>query len=210
MGYALQRHLPEGTVVWVYGSALDTALRRNRLVPPDYDVHAARLAEAATDRLSKQLRGLSDVTLRVVSTQPLAPVLRHAAPFPPIPNTLAGAPLTALPASARGSTPAPVPRCVEPLEVACQLEGSGKWPESVAAFLKTKAAMGVQLARALEASYGLEARAAEGGYVDVFSEGFAFRLLLATERDAAMQQAALAQGELAGWKGGRREAALGS
>lgn len=61
----LQRHLPEGTVVVGFGGSLDTALRRNRHVSPDYDVQAARLCEAATERLSKQLRALSDVALRV-------------------------------------------------------------------------------------------------------------------------------------------------
>ncbi|GAB4820593.1 hypothetical protein N2152v2_007639 [Parachlorella kessleri] len=192
--YALQRHLPAGTTVAGFAGALDRALQRSKRVSPDFDVQAARLCEAATDRLSKQLRGLADVTLRVVSTQPLSAVSRHTAVFPPLPHLLAGAPHSALPPSPNPKAPA-VPRCLDPVEIICQLEGSGRWPENVAAFLKMKAALGVQLAQALQASYGLEAQAAEGGYVDVLCEGFAFRLLLATERDAAMQQKALAMAQ---------------
>ncbi len=65
VSYALQRHLPPGTVVTGFAGALDQALRRSRRVSPDYDMQAGRLCEAATDRLSKQLRGLTGVTLRV-------------------------------------------------------------------------------------------------------------------------------------------------
>lgn len=132
---------------------------------------------------------------QVVSTQPLSAVSRHAAVFPPLPHVLAGAPHAALPPQSNPRSPT-LPRCLDSVEIVCQLEGSGKWPENVAAFLKAKAALGVQLAQALQASYGLEAQAAEGGYVDVMAEGFAFRLLLSTERDIAMQQKALAMGEL--------------
>lgn len=49
-----------------------------------------------------------------------------------------------------------------------------------------KAALGCQLAQQLHSTLGVDAAAAEG-WVDVLSEGFAFRLLLVTERDAVMQ-----------------------
>ncbi len=69
---------------------------------------------------SKRLRSLASdsLPLRVVAVQPLAPVLRHAAAFPPLPHLLAGAPHDAL-ASEH------VARCLEPVELLCQLEGSG-------------------------------------------------------------------------------------
>ena len=68
----------------------------------------------------KRLRSLAadSLPLRVVSVQPLAPVLRHAAAFPPLPHLLAGAPHDAL-ASEH------VARCLEPVALLCQLEGSG-------------------------------------------------------------------------------------
>ena len=59
-----------------------------------------------------------------------------------------------------------------------------------------KAALGCQLALLLQQSYGLEAQATEA-HVDVLAGGFAFRLRLVTERDAAMQQKLLAERERA-------------
>jgi uncharacterized protein (DUF2249 family) len=68
---------------------------------------------------SKRLRSLPSDTLplRVVAVQPLAPVLRHAAAFPPLPQLLAGAPADAVRDHAA--------RCLQPVELLCQLEGSG-------------------------------------------------------------------------------------
>lgn len=46
-----------------------------------------------------------------------------------------------------------------------------------------KAALGVQLAQALESSFGLDAQASED-YVDVLTDGFAVRLCLFSNRYA--------------------------
>ena len=46
-----------------------------------------------------------------------------------------------------------------------------------------KAALGVQLAQALETSFGLDAEASED-YVDVLTDGFAMRLFLFSNRSA--------------------------
>lgn len=86
------------------------------------DPHIAPIPNTAPTHppCSKQLRSLASdsLPLRVVAVQPLAPVLRHAAAFPPLPHLLAGAPHDAL-ASEH------VARCLEPVELLCQLEGSG-------------------------------------------------------------------------------------
>lgn len=273
---------------------------------------------------SKRLRSLASdsLPLRVVSVQPLAAVLRHAAAFPPLPHLLAGAPRDALASDH-------VARCLQPVELLCQLEGSGgrlgglvgqpagqpspssaallaapamhcqlapgrvggrehrqgtsaagparlpnhptqcpslhrasagKWPDHPEAFNKMKAAVGCQLAALLHQTLGMDAQVggprraaaleaastardslatltrsqphlsaclpacmchvacwpssllachsprpptahplqASEDYVDVLTDGFAFRLLLATERDAAMQQKALQLSEWAG------------
>ncbi|KAK9853898.1 hypothetical protein WJX84_008605, partial [Apatococcus fuscideae] len=60
-----------------------------------------------------------------------------------------------------------------------------KWPDDPEAYRITKAAMGVQLAEALQSSYGLHTRASRD-CIDVFADGFAFRLLLHSSRDEAM------------------------
>jgi hypothetical protein len=67
---------------------------------------------------------------------------------------------------------------------------AGKWPDNLEAFHNMKAAFGCQLAQQLHQTLGTEASASED-CVDVLTDGFAFRLLLATERDAAMQKKAL-------------------
>lgn len=185
--YALQRHLPSGTRVSRCSGLLDEALNRKYSTGDD-DVAATRLLEAAAARLSKRLRTLDGLPLKIVGTQPLAPVLRHADVFPPQPHLLAGAAHADL--NSDLTTASSIPRCLPAVELLCQLEGSGKWPDGPAAFAKMKAAVGVQIAQLLHSGFGMEVSAAEE-YVDILSDGFAFRLILHTERDIAMQQMAL-------------------
>lgn len=64
------------------------------------------------------------------------------------------------------------------------MHGAGKWADNPEAFRKMKAALGVQLAQALESSFGLDAEASED-YVDVLTDGFAIRLFLFSNRCAA-------------------------
>ena len=68
---------------------------------------------------------------------------------------------------------------------ACPRAPAGRWPDDPAAYAKMKAAMGCQLAGALAASAGFAVSPSEGS-VDVLVDGYAFRLLLYTDRDAAM------------------------
>ena len=77
----------------------------------------SRLLDAAVDRLSKQIRGLTNLTLKITSTQPLSAISRHTAPFYPLPHPLAGG------GGAAGV--GRIPRCLEPAELLLQLEGSG-------------------------------------------------------------------------------------
>jgi U3 small nucleolar RNA-associated protein 22 len=114
--YLLGRHLPPGTTVNGCAGVFDQVLQPQRGVS---DIAAGRAAAAAFDKLSKQLRALSDVALKVVGVQPLSAVTRHTPGFYPQPHPLAGGSLGALQEGGE------VPRCVEPLEVLVQLEGSG-------------------------------------------------------------------------------------
>ena len=58
---------------------------------------------------------------------------------------------------------------------------AGKWPQDAAMYQHTKAALGVQLAEDLAGSYGLHVQPSER-CVDVFVQGFAFRLHLHSAR----------------------------
>lgn len=68
-----------------------------------------------------------------------------------------------------------------------QVEGSGKWPDNEEAAGKLRAALGCQMAQALEAQFGMHARASEG-HVDVHCQGFIVRLQLWSDRDDALAE----------------------
>ena len=63
---------------------------------------------------------------------------------------------------------------------------AGKWPDAPEAFRKTKAALGVQLADELFTGFGLRAEASED-CIDVFADGFVFRLFLSSDRYSSCQ-----------------------
>jgi U3 small nucleolar RNA-associated protein 22 len=72
------------------------------------------------DSLTKQLRALNDLALKVIGVQPLSSVTRHTCCFYPEPHPLAeGSGARAYTAGAR------VPRVVEAIDVMVQLESTG-------------------------------------------------------------------------------------
>lgn len=82
---------------------------------------ASRAADAALDSLGKQLRGLSDLVLKVIGVQPLSAVSRHTCCFYPEAHPLAEG------SGERVYAPGvKVPRVLEPIEIMVQLEGSGE------------------------------------------------------------------------------------
>ena len=173
LNYSLERHA--GVIkVDIPAMSLTAGLARSEISPQEEIINERNCSEGAT-RLGKMLKSLDEVTLGVVNTQPVSDVLRSTSVFPPFMHELAGA----VSHPERSNL---IPRCLKPIEILCQLEGSGKWPDAPAAYQKMKAAVGVQLAHALKSSYGTEAIASEH-CIDVLFEGFAYRLLLFSERD---------------------------
>jgi hypothetical protein len=82
---------------------------------------ASRAADAALDALAKQLRGLSDLALKVIGVTPLSCVSRHTCAFYPQPHPLAEG------SGARAYAPgAKVPRVLEAIDVMVQLESTGE------------------------------------------------------------------------------------
>lgn len=81
---------------------------------------ASRAADAALDSLTKQLRSLNDLALKVIGVQPLSSVTRHTCCFYPEPHPLAEG------SGARAYTlGANVPRVLEAVDVMVQLESTG-------------------------------------------------------------------------------------
>ncbi|GFR51741.1 hypothetical protein Agub_g14187 [Astrephomene gubernaculifera] len=178
------RHLPSGSsLAGAASGCLDWALTC-RTSPPGADLTASRAAEAAAEKLGKQLRALEGLALKVIGVQPLSSVTRGTAPLPPQPHPLAGGSAAGAGAGEAGGSGG-IPRCLDPMEVLVTLESSGRWPDDPVAFRKMKAALGLQLAASLASSYGHHVSASEEA-VDVLLDGFAFRLVLYSGRDEAM------------------------
>lgn len=81
---------------------------------------APRAITGAVRSLTTKLRAAGSLPLRIVSVQPLSAAVRDTAAFPPLPHPLAAA------GPAAGAGTGRMPRCLEPLELAVQLEGSGE------------------------------------------------------------------------------------
>ncbi|ONH96837.1 hypothetical protein PRUPE_7G155300 [Prunus persica] len=129
----------------------------------------------AFEILSKQLRLIEDIPLKVSTVQPLDSAFRFSSVFPPEPHPLANEKGTFL---RLRSLP---PSCIRPLEVMIQLEGSGNWPMDDVAIEKTKSAFLLKIGESLQNNWGMTCTATEDD-VDVFVSGYAFRLKIWHER----------------------------
>lgn len=128
----------------------------------------------ALEVLSKRLRLLDEIPLKISSVQPLDPALSHTSVFPPEPHPLAFEKGVA-------SMPKFATTCIQPIEVMIQLEGSGNWPLDITAIEKTKSAFLLKVGESLQNRWGMFCTATEDA-VDVFTSGYAFRLKILHER----------------------------
>eukprot|EP00850_Spirogloea_muscicola_P014641 SM000106S13989 [mRNA] locus=s106:344809:353218:- [translate_table: standard] len=180
--YVLGRHLDvPPDAVQVAAGQLDWVLQEDG---KDSAASVPALLDAL-DRLSKHLRACPDLPLTIVGVQPISAAFRHTAVFPPQPHPLAvegGAP--------RAPLDRTLPACLDALDIALQLEGSGSWPDSPEAVTKTKTAFCLQIASSLATICSAHCVAAEGA-VDILFGGFAFRLRILCERDPSLLQGRL-------------------
>ncbi|XP_031476888.1 uncharacterized protein LOC116248304 isoform X2 [Nymphaea colorata] len=133
----------------------------------------------AFDVLSKRLRSLEDLPLRISSVQLLDSASRRASVFPPEPHPLAHEKDVRL-----GSRSA-IPTCVQPMEVMIQLEGSGNWPLDSIALEKTKTAFLLKIGESLQKHWRMMCIATKDE-VNVLLSGYAFHLRLLHERDRSL------------------------
>ncbi|KAJ1264901.1 hypothetical protein BS78_08G037300 [Paspalum vaginatum] len=133
----------------------------------------------AFDTLSKQLRILDDVPLKISTVQPLDSAFRHTSVFPPEPHPLAyGKNSQKLPNFAT--------TCIRSLEVMIQLEGSGNWPLDPLAMEKTKSAFLLKIGESLE-DRGMFVSASEDE-VNILTSGYSFLLKIFHERGLVLQK----------------------
>lgn len=133
----------------------------------------------AFEELSKRLRNIKDIPLSVSTVQALDSAFRSTSVFPPEPHPLAKEKVDV----ARLQNI--IPFCIQPLEVMIQLEGSGNWPMDDVSIEKTKSAFLLKIAESLQNNWGMPCTASEED-VDVFSDGYAFRLRIMHERGLNM------------------------
>ncbi|WCJ24913.1 Nucleolar protein 6 [Euphorbia peplus] len=170
--YVLLRHLSlsKTNVVQVVDQ-LDFSL----LVGVEDPISISASLLSAFEVLSKRLRLVESIPLKVSSVQPIDPAFRFTSVFPPKPHPLA---------KESGAVPRLnklISSCVHPLEVMIQLEGSGNWPMDEEAIEKTKSAFLIQIGESLQSSWGMTCNASEDN-VDVFLSGYVFRLKILHER----------------------------
>ncbi|KZC04307.1 Nucleolar protein 6 [Dufourea novaeangliae] len=139
----------------------------------------------AFNSLEKELMNLSDIPLSIHGVQGSSAVFRYTDVFPPIAtinrpdNKLIKESKNSLVLSENATA---APRYIPPLEVCLQLSTSGKWPDDLEAFRKTKGAFHIQIAECLRKQYGLVVNA-NYSYIDVYKEGYVFRVRIAHQKE---------------------------
>ncbi|KAK0168959.1 hypothetical protein PV327_002715 [Microctonus hyperodae] len=141
--------------------------------------------------LEKELTSLTDMPLSITGVQGSSSVFKYTEVFPPLAtvykadkkNTQSTKHCLIL----REDTIEEAPKYAPAIEVTLQLSASGKWPDELEAVRHTKAAFHLQIAQCLRKQYNLKAKA-NAKYIDVFKNGFAFRLIVAHQKEIALMK----------------------
>ncbi|KAK6922708.1 Nrap protein, domain 6, partial [Dillenia turbinata] len=184
--YVLLRHLsiPRENMMHV-ADQLDFSLLLGVADPMSFSTSLL----GAFEVLSKHLRSLNGIPLKISSVQPLDSAFRFTSVFPPEPHPLA---------YENGATPKLqklLSTCIQPLEIMIQLEGSGNWPLDAVALEKTKSAFLLTIGESLQSSWGMTCSASEDNVV-VFLSGYAFRLRILHERGLSLLKKQVANNQL--------------
>ncbi|XP_018401182.1 PREDICTED: nucleolar protein 6 [Cyphomyrmex costatus] len=140
--------------------------------------------------LEKNLMSLNDMPLTINGVQGSSPVFRYAEIFPPLAtvhrkiDNITEENKNCLSLSKNITK---CPTYVHALDVTLQLSTSGKWPEELEAIKKTKAAFHIQIAECLRTQHSLTVQA-NPSYVDVYQNGFVFRLRVAHQKEIALMK----------------------
>eukprot|EP00697_Spironema_sp_BW2_P003687 gnl/Spiro4/14898_TR8029_c0_g1_i1.p1 gnl/Spiro4/14898_TR8029_c0_g1~~gnl/Spiro4/14898_TR8029_c0_g1_i1.p1 ORF type:complete len:1127 (-),score=361.05 gnl/Spiro4/14898_TR8029_c0_g1_i1:130-3333(-) len=173
--HLLQLHHGCGALT-VLGAQLDSILA---LAPDEHEY--TRGVRSAQAKLESRLRGLRDMPLATAALLPISPVLRGTK-GPPPPHAFAR-PSPALPC------PVPSSRTVTPVEMLLQFEGSAAWPDDVDALVHLKAAFYLQIRDGLRKQFDVESIVTLG-FIDIFLDGFVFRLAVVCERELKLLRSA--------------------
>ncbi|XP_063980867.1 nucleolar protein 6 [Diachasmimorpha longicaudata] len=138
--------------------------------------------------LEKELTSLTELPLSITGVQGLSAVFRYADVFPPLATaykvdakTTQGKNCLLLKESYLEEAPASAPA----MEGVIQLCASGKWPDELEAIRMTKAAFHIQIAECVRKTFNLQAKG-NRDHVDIFKDGFVFRLRVAHQKEIAL------------------------
>ena len=185
--HALSQHLgglaEVGTSITVAatdGRELDPVLYRNR--------RSERQWKCAMDtfgKLAKRIRGCrgdggaSGLPLAVTRVVATSARLRRCSALPPRPHPLVGG-------CEEGRERAEPSLSCRPMGVVLEFESSGSWPsDDMMALRAIKCAMLLRLSETLSQRYGLYSSPTKN-FLDVFFEGYAFRLTIAHSRELSL------------------------
>ncbi|GAB9470483.1 Nucleolar protein 6 [Globisporangium polare] len=127
---------------------------------------------------AKTLRDLDSLPLKVLDVIPVHPGFRNTSLFPVQPHPFAfskGEAMTAAPMSH-------VNTVLEPLTLHLKFERSSSWPNDRAALIHAKTGFYVQIAHELETHKKIRCEVARD-CIDVFVSGYAFRLIIHSEKE---------------------------
>jgi U3 small nucleolar RNA-associated protein 22 len=192
--HLLSHHLGlPSTNVHFFASAYDAILAeasqvRNALYSADPQETGFSPITAAFDYMVKELQGLKDLPLQITSVIPVSEGLRYTTPFVPGAVRLKG-----LPSISTSANYLPLHDCH------IVFEGSGKWPEDLAAIQKIKSAFLARLALSLpraipgcrtEMQFDITADPTNdsSSLVVILPQGFVFRLRIHHDRERTLME----------------------
>lgn len=172
---------------------LEHLIQEKKDVPNDFEYgtgeEACRKVIQSFDQLTKQLRDLKDLPLDIIATQGISPVFRYCDVFPPLSvGCLSHKTEKRLNCSIimEGDFHSrKFPKYISPVEAVIQLGLSRKWPEDREAVRRIRAAFNIKIANLLSSKYNLVTHPFTE-FVDVFRDGFVFRLRVAYAREIVL------------------------
>ncbi|XP_066994077.2 nucleolar protein 6 isoform X2 [Anabrus simplex] len=193
--FILNHHLgiPVNSYVYV-ANEVEYFLNQSQVLPPSISYGTGEEQTLALlhsfDGLAKQLRQVKDIPLDVSSVQGISPVFRFCEVFPPIAADVSikrvqkyvGNTLLLTEDLLKHNR---VPAWIPPIEAVIQLGLSGKWPNDLEAVRRIRAAFNVKIAKCLTDQFELSTHPYPD-YVDVYKDGFVFRLRVAYQREIAL------------------------
>ncbi|RLU24256.1 hypothetical protein DMN91_004467 [Ooceraea biroi] len=142
----------------------------------------------AFNGLEKKLMSLKDMPLTINGVQGSSPVFRYTEIFPPLATVHRNIKhVTKIDENCLilSKSIAKCPPYFHALDATLQLSTSGKWPEELEAIRRTKTAFHIQIAECLREQHQLKAQAYPS-HIDVYQDGFVFRLRIAHQKEIAL------------------------